>query len=444
LCSRRRVFSAGVLWAVAQLCGATAAGQIPNFSDPAQVTQGGTWSNITRYSLASGHTPGGITTGPDDALWFTDPGLNNIGRMTTAGVVSAYYPLPTPNSRPEAIVKGPDDALWFTEIAGNNIGRITTAGVITEYPVPTPVSYPAGITAGPDGALWFTEASQRVNKIGRITTAGLITEYQVPSINGETPEPYGITAGPDGALWFADQYSGKIGRITTAGAVTQYGENNGALEIAAGPDGALWFTENVYGPPFIEFGGIGRITTDGVETIFATSTGLAYGITAGPDGAMWFTTSGSFYSSGQSSQAPAGLVRITTDGVITPFPAASAGGTLGMITVGPDGNLWSTAYGIIQRAPVCGLGLSASSTPGTVSMNFNLGTPTPATWGIWLYQTTGAKEVFSQALSAVVPPRAFTLTEPIPAGTGQLGVGSTLATAAGEYLCAEWGVVTPQ
>src|SRR5439155_6426898 len=71
-------------------------------------------------------------------------------------------------SQPGGITAGPDGNLWFTEIASNNIGRISTAGVITEFAVPTANSAPFGITAGPDGNLWFTE--QNGNQIGRIST----------------------------------------------------------------------------------------------------------------------------------------------------------------------------------------------------------------------------------------------------------------------------------
>ena len=96
----------------------------------------------------------------------------------------------------------------------NEIGRITTGGVVTEYPIPD-CQQPTriGITAGPDGALWFTEIPSG-NKIGRITTAGLITEYPVPTANSY---PCGITAGPDGALWFTESAGNNIGRAPACG-----------------------------------------------------------------------------------------------------------------------------------------------------------------------------------------------------------------------------------
>ena len=70
-------------------------------------------------------------------------------------------------SAPARITTGPDGNLWFTETNGNNIGRITTAGVVTEFPIPTVGSDPVGITVGPDGNLWFTEAV--AGNIGKVS-----------------------------------------------------------------------------------------------------------------------------------------------------------------------------------------------------------------------------------------------------------------------------------
>src|SRR6202167_3482311 len=118
---------------------------------------------------------GGITAGPDGALWFTEGDADKIGRITTMGVVTEYA-VPTLGSDPYDISSGPDGALWFTEHYGYKIGRITTSGVLPEFSMPTMDAWPYGITAGPDGAMWFTEIADTVSKVARITTAGLITE----------------------------------------------------------------------------------------------------------------------------------------------------------------------------------------------------------------------------------------------------------------------------
>jgi virginiamycin B lyase len=344
------------------------------------MAQSGTFSQMTGYPLSNTATVlEEITAGPDGALWFADFEDDAIGRITTAGAITEY-PVPTPGASPFGIAAGPDGALWFTENGGNKIGRITTAGAITEYPLPTDNSSPWGIAAGPDGALWFAQSGS--NQIGRITTAGAITEYDVP-----TPSsfPYEITAGPDGALWFTENIGNKIGRITTAGGITEYDvptANSDPWKIVAGPDGALWFTE--YGG-----GKIGRITTAGAITEYPlpNAQSVPTGITAARDKALWFT----------EYVSPSKIARITTAGLITEYPVPEVTEAW-RIAAGPDGALWFTGNfsAEIGRAPDCGLGFSASFANSTLTMNFNLGIDTPATFNILLHSKAGAQRAVLQ------------------------------------------------
>jgi hypothetical protein len=137
-----------------------------------------------------------------------------IGRITTGGVVTGEFTVPTANSTPRGIVAGPDGNLWFTERNGQKIGRITTAGVLTEFALPT-ASGPFDIAAGSDGNLWFTEEAG--NKVGQITTSGMITEFATPTAPSA---PFGITSGPDGNLWFAESVGNKIGVVELPVVVT--------------------------------------------------------------------------------------------------------------------------------------------------------------------------------------------------------------------------------
>ena len=116
--------------------------------------------------------PGSITTGPDGALWFTN--RNSVWRVTTTGAVTTF---PTPGNCPVAITAGSDGALWFTDCANNQIVRITTAGVISAYPTPTTGSSPGPITAGPDGNLWFVELVG--GNIGRLTPSTTVPPGQL-------------------------------------------------------------------------------------------------------------------------------------------------------------------------------------------------------------------------------------------------------------------------
>lgn len=105
-----------------------------------------------------------ITEGSDGNVWFTDAGLNKIGKLDH-GVVS-YFTIPTPASLPERITLGSDHALWFTEHDANAIGRITTDGTVTEYPVPQASAGVIGIAGcSCQGKVYFTET----HAVGRIT-----------------------------------------------------------------------------------------------------------------------------------------------------------------------------------------------------------------------------------------------------------------------------------
>jgi streptogramin lyase len=275
------------------------------FTDPGLIVNGkisgafigriSTAGVVTEFPAPSGSSPIGITTGPDGALWFADNGCissfctpvvpGQIGRITTAGAISEF-PIPTGTGGLRQIVTGPDGALWFTEVLASKIGRMTTSGTVTEYPVPTPNSNPYGIAMGSDGALWFTEYN--ANTIGRITTAGSITEFVLPNPNSW---PSGITSGPDGALWFTENgnqniVANRIGRITTAGQVTEFPiptPNSGPQGITSGPDGALWFAE-------IQVDKIGRITVGGAFAEYTVpANSMPFQLTPGPDGGLWFT-----------------------------------------------------------------------------------------------------------------------------------------------------------
>ena len=298
---------------------------------------------VTNYIGTGIDEPGGITSGPDGALWFTNPGNDSIGRIATNGTVTNYTGVGI--DQPVGITSGPDGALWFTNWGNNSLGRITTSGVVSNF-TGAGVDMPYGITAGPDGALWFTNETDpgsigpsrqrewcptsqdrdantseittgpdgalwftNVNNdsIGRITISGVVSNFP-----GTGSEPLGIVSGPDGALWFTNSDSNSIGRITTAGVMSDY-VGTGIefpISIVSGADGALWFTN-------ANSNSIGRITTAGAVANY-TGPGIyfPYGITAGSDGALWFT----------NRTYPGSIGRITSVPEVSVSPASGAPG----------------------------------------------------------------------------------------------------------------------
>jgi virginiamycin B lyase len=305
---------------------------------------------IEEYAVPAGSNPGGITAGPDGALWLVAEGTSTIYRMTTAGTLAppAGFPVTITGTDSslntlDQIAVGPDGALWFTEPRDNEIGRITTAGAITEYPLPSPLDQPEGIAAGPDGALWFSAAG--IGKIGRITTAGnFVPPGGYPSTGIAGAGVSDIVAASDGALWFTESAStsNAIGRITTAGEITHYPVPTAASDpsgITEAPGAGLWFTE-------FTANNIGQITLGGVVTEYPGAGAGPSAITAARDGALWFTEAGAN-----------SIGRITTGAIITNhFPVPTPGSDPSDVTTGPDGALWFTEFlgdkvGRIEIAP---------------------------------------------------------------------------------------------
>jgi len=139
-----------------------------------------------------------------------------------------------------------------------------------------------------------------------------------------------------------------------------------------------------------------------------------------------------------------GIGRITTSGVITEYTVLTAVSYPIGITAGPDGALWFTEYygNNIGRAPACGLGFSASFTNGTLTMNFDLGISTPATWYANVTSAAGTKQLWSKPIPAVIPPTPLTLMfGPDFPDEGNVTIVSGLQTAPNEGLCYETAAV---
>jgi virginiamycin B lyase len=153
-----------------------------------RITTGGVVTNHFPVPTASSDASGITNTG--GGLWFTESAIGQIASITTGGVITEYAGA---GDQPSAITAAQpplgDGALWFTESGplSNAIGRITTGGVITNhFPVPTPASEPSDITQGPDGNLWFTEFL--ANKIGRVVTAPPAPPPPLPPVVSLTPK----------------------------------------------------------------------------------------------------------------------------------------------------------------------------------------------------------------------------------------------------------------
>jgi virginiamycin B lyase len=122
--------------------------------------------NLQQFAVTTTGELVDIVEGPDGGIWFTDPALNEVGRMAAVGGAVLKYSLPSAGSDPHAIASGPDGNLWISLRAANKLARMTPEGEVMEICIPTDESEPTQLAVGSDGNLWFTESAS--GKVGRV------------------------------------------------------------------------------------------------------------------------------------------------------------------------------------------------------------------------------------------------------------------------------------
>lgn len=322
-------------------CGSTAASVPP---------RGAIKGMVTESLVRSAVNVGGLTVGSDGNIWMlastTEMGsVSVILKITTAGMFTDY---PIPNQYPSVagLTLGADGNLWFLESQGGApvttgardvnqsiVAEVSPSGRFSEYPLATSFMTPSAMTTGPDCNLWIADVG--TNDVVRISN-GTANRYQIPTPNSD---PTAIVSGADGNLWLAESDAGRIARVTTSGNITEFPTPDGSEPwgIASGPDGNLWVSASqrmLPGGP----GEVFKMTTSGAFTSYPIPSAKRLAsqellrdprpgmITPGPDGNLWFI-------------ALNNLDRITTSGVITQFlipPLANdTGSSLGSIVSGP-------------------------------------------------------------------------------------------------------------
>lgn len=200
-----------------------------------------------------GANPHNVEVVPNAAnldVWFTEPGADQIGRLTytdTAHYVFREYPVPDRSMPLNLVANAAGDHIWFTARQGNWIGRLAVAsGELLTFPVPTAGSQPAGIDIAPDGSVWFSEMA--ADKIGQLTVTTTDHEFKEYPINDTDVGAYGVTVQTDKWVWFSETRNGIVKRLKVADGTfltTRLLEATGypyAILMDTGRD-YLWLTE---------------------------------------------------------------------------------------------------------------------------------------------------------------------------------------------------------
>jgi virginiamycin B lyase len=209
-----------------------------------------TSGEVTRFRLPKqNETAGQITVAPDGTLWFT---VWAVRYLTESSFGRAYvirihpdgrmtrFPIPGSaqqrDEAPASIVAGPDGRIWFTDPGLSRVGKITLRGKLTEYRVRL---HPEVLA--PDGAarLWFVG----FGGVGTIDTTGKVRELRAGNFRGlEIGSYHGAVTGPEG-LWFIGGAT-RVMRLTPSGHldVIRGPGAPAASRIALGPGGSIWIS----------------------------------------------------------------------------------------------------------------------------------------------------------------------------------------------------------
>lgn len=179
-----------------------------------------------------------------------------------------------------------------------------------------------------------------------------MSDYPIPTPNSR---PFFLTVGPDGAVWFAESAqpggipgTNKVGRIgSSVGPIIEVpvqdgtGNSGGLYGIASGADGNLWITDT----PAMR---IVRLTTSGAATLFPAPflLGGAFQIVNGADGTLWFTNLSS-----------ATIGRVTLSGVISSYALPENPPPENFIAADASGAVWiaGSLIGAIYRIDAAGV-----------------------------------------------------------------------------------------
>jgi virginiamycin B lyase len=166
--------------------------------------------------LPPGSAPYGIAAASDGDVWFSAPGVNQIGRVTDAGDLT-MIDLPVPEARAAMVAVDAEDRPW---VALNGVGALACVaddGVrLVELPGGRAPAAPVGVAASTTG-IWYADIAGGC--VGRVDATGSIEQI---TFDDPACRPHAVAADPDGGCWVTLWGSGELARIGADGRVTRH------------------------------------------------------------------------------------------------------------------------------------------------------------------------------------------------------------------------------
>jgi virginiamycin B lyase len=98
-----------------------------------------------------------------DNIWFYDTLNEQLDEMSTRGTILKKYPVPN-GCIPFGLTSGPENSIWYVDSGNDCAARMTLLGKFSVVPTYSQKENPGlftGIVVGPNGDLWFTETGNK-------------------------------------------------------------------------------------------------------------------------------------------------------------------------------------------------------------------------------------------------------------------------------------------
>lgn len=147
----------------------------------------------------------------DGKVWLNDSGTYTLYRLDPAtGKFETFKPFPDPSPNVYDISPDPQNNVYFTVFGADQIGRVDAkTGEISTYKTPTAKSNPRRGELDPRGQFWFGEFGG--NRIGMFDTKTLAFKEWTPPL--PFTFPYDVVADKNGEVWAGSTMTDRMMRL---------------------------------------------------------------------------------------------------------------------------------------------------------------------------------------------------------------------------------------
>ena len=173
-------------------------------------------------------------------IWFTDRGLERVGRYHRASGAIATWPMA---GEPYGIAQALDGKMWFTRLAADKLGIVDPGSRAISDVVLPPGSKPRRLAFASDGTVWVTLYG--TGRLARVDpdTRKVLREFDLPG--GPNCGPYSVAVDKAGRVWISLFQTDSVAILDPVAnridLVALPEKRSGIRNATLGPDGRFWY-----------------------------------------------------------------------------------------------------------------------------------------------------------------------------------------------------------